>query len=127
MIDRNTDTRIVGPSSGSVTWRKRCHAVAPSIEGRLAELLGDLLEAGEQEDHVEAEVLPGDHEEQAVEDDVGVGEPLVDQTLGADRREALVEQPVGPQDLAPDDAGDDLGQDVGGEEQRAQQGPTRAA
>ena len=85
MIDRNTDTRIVGPSSGSVTWRKRCHDDRPVDEGGLAELLGDLLQAGEQEDHVEAEVLPRDHEEQAVENDVGIGEPLVDQPLGADR------------------------------------------
>ena len=120
MIDRNTDTRIVGPSSGSVTYRKRCHGDAPSIERGLVELLGDLLEAGEDEDHVEAEVLPRDHEEQAVEDDVGVAEPLVDQPLGTDRGQALIEQPVGSQDLAPHDGGDDLGQDVRGEEHRAQ-------
>ncbi len=91
------------------------------------ELLGDLLEPGEDEDHVEAEVLPRDHEEQAVEDDVRVAEPLVDQPLGPDRGEGLVEQAVRSQDLAPHDAGDDLGQDVGGEEQRAQQRLDRAA
>ena len=62
-------------------------------------------------------------EEQAVEHDVGIGQPLVDQPLGADADRGLVEQAVGSQDLAPHDAGDDLGQDVRGEEQGAQHGP----
>ena len=41
--------------------------------------------------------------------------------VGTDGVEALVEQAVGAQDLAPHDAGDDLGQDVRGEEQGPQQ------
>ena len=31
MIERKDEIRIVGPSSGSVTWRNTCHLVAPSI------------------------------------------------------------------------------------------------
>ncbi len=32
MTDKNTDTRTVGPSSGSVTWRNTSQLVAPSMD-----------------------------------------------------------------------------------------------
>ena len=64
MIDRKTETRIVGPSRGRVMLRMACQRLAPSICGGLLELAGDALEAGEQDDHVEAEVLPRDDDEQ---------------------------------------------------------------
>ena len=54
----------------------------------------------------------------------GIGEPLVDDPLGTDAVEDVVEQTIGSQDLPPHDAGDDLGQDVRGEEQCAQHGAT---
>ena len=61
-----------------MTWRNSLPRRGPVDHGRLAELLGDLLKSGQQQDHVEPEVLPRDDEEQAVEHDVGVGEPVVD-------------------------------------------------
>ena len=77
---------------------------------------------------MEPEVLPGDHEEQAVEHDVGIGEPLLDVAASAPTaRMSVVEQAVGSQDLAPHHAGDDLGQDVGSEEERAQHRAGRGA
>ena len=64
MIERKTETRIVGPSSGSVTWRNACQRSAPSISAASSSSLRDALEPGQHQDHVEAEVLPRDDHEQ---------------------------------------------------------------
>ena len=99
MIDKKTDTRMVGASSGSVTWRNVCQTSRRRWR-RLAGARGSAA-ARQEDDHVEAEVLPRDHEEHAVEDDVGVGEPLLASPPAPLRRAGLVEHARWAADLAP--------------------------
>ena len=104
IIDRKTETRIVGPSSGRVMYRIACQRVAPSIGGRLLELARDALEAGQQQDHVEAEVLPRDDDEQGEHHDRWSRPASPGQAAEADRRQGAVDEAVRLQEQLPDDA-----------------------
>ncbi len=46
---------------------------------RFVQFVGDALETGEKEDDREPDVLPGDHDEQRVEDKAEIGQPQLDE------------------------------------------------
>ena len=71
--------RIVGPEERQGDVAEDLARGRAVDRGRLLELLGDLLQAREVEDHVEAEVLPRDDDEDRVQDDARVGQPVVDE------------------------------------------------
>ena len=48
------------------------------------QLVGNALQAGEQQDDREADVLPRDHDEERVEDEPEIGEPELDEPAEAD-------------------------------------------
>ena len=102
-----------------MAWRR-----GGAVDGRgFLELVGDALQAGQQQDHVEAEVLPRDDEEHRQHDGVRVGQPRLVEGAQADRVEQAVSQPARLQEQAPDDTGDDLRDDIRGEEDESQDGP----
>ncbi len=113
--------RIVGPSSGQrdvaqrrpARWRRR------SPPPRAARC-GIPCRPGEEEDDREADVLPGDHDEERVEDEPEVGEPELDEPAEADRPQRRVDEPVRLQDLEEDDRRDRLREHVRREEDEAQ-------
>ena len=71
---KNTESRIVEPSSGSVIAPEDLPAGrAVDVRG-LVEVAVDLLQAGDVEHHVEAEVLPHDDDQDRVHGEVGLGE-----------------------------------------------------
>ena len=59
-------------------------SLAPSIAAASCSSLRNALQAGQEEDDPEADVLPGDHDEQRVEDEPEVGEPELDEPAEAD-------------------------------------------
>ena len=76
---------------------------------------------------MEAEVLPRDDHEQREHHDVGVAQPVLDERPQADALQARVDQGVGLQEQAEDDAGDRLGQHVRDEEEQPEDGAAREA
>ena len=123
MIDRKTETRRVGPSSGRVIVPDRLPAGRAVDRGRLLELARDALEPGQQQDHVEAEVLPRDDHEQREHHDRAVGQPELDEAAEARRLERLVDERVRHEQELPDDRRDDLGEDVRREEDQPEERP----
>ena len=121
MTARKAQIRIVGPSSGSVTKRKRLPARCAVHRGRLVQLARHALEAGEEEDDREADVLPRDHDEERVEDEPEVGEPELDEPAEPDALERRVDEAVGLEDLEEDDGGDRLREHVRREEDQPQE------
>ena len=121
MTDRKIQIRIVGPSSGSVTYREALPGRGAVHRGRLVQLARDALQAGEEQDDREPDVLPGDDDEQRVEHELEVGQPELDEAAQPEASQQLVGQPVGLQDQQPDDRGDRLGEHVGREEDRPEQ------
>ena len=80
---------ITGRSIGRVMWRKHPHPLAPSTSRGLVELLGDGLQA-RQEDHEQgAEVPPGGHHDEAGQRQRRGVEP--GRTIDADPAEQRVE------------------------------------
>ena len=65
MIDRNTQIRMVGPSSGSVIVPLGLPPAGAVDRGGLVQLLGNALQAGEEQDDRETEVLPGQDDDAA--------------------------------------------------------------
>ena len=77
MIERKTEIRMVGPEQRQGHVAEDLARVGAVDRGRLLELLGDLLQPRQVEDHVEAEVLPRDDDEDRVQDEARVGQPVV--------------------------------------------------
>jgi hypothetical protein len=73
--------------------------------GRLLELLRDALQAGQHDDHVEAEVLPRDDHEHRDHDQRRVAQPVLDECLQAGVRERRIETESGLEQQREDDAG----------------------
>ena len=121
-LQRADDAQEDRDADGRAEQRER-HVAEHLPAGRavddrgLFQLARDLLQAGEVEDHVEAEVLPGDGHEHRVEHDAGVGEPFL-----LPRQDA-VREPAGLQHQREDDAGDHLGEHERREVQDAQERP----
>ena len=69
---KNTESRMVGPSSGSVTRAKDLPPVAPSMCAASYEIRIDLLQARDVEHHVEAEILPHHDDEDRVHREIAV-------------------------------------------------------
>ena len=127
MIARKAQIRMVGPSSGSVTRRSDLPARGAVHRRGFVELVGDTLQAREEEDDREADVLPRDHHEERVEDEAEIGEPELDERAEPHAAQDLVDEPVGLQELEEDDGGDRLGEDVRGEEDHTEQARARAS
>ena len=127
MIDRKIQIRMVGPSSGSVMCRVICHGVAPSIEAASRQLGRDALQAGEEQDDPEADVLPGDHDEQRVEHESASASHCWTRPPSPTALQQLVDEAVRLQHQQPDDRGDHLGQHVRREDDQPQRPPGRAA
>ena len=113
-------------SIGRVMCTNRCHAFAPSTTAASQEASGDLLQACEEDDHIEAEVLPhrhegdGRHRERRVlkhvaELDPGTTEPVVEQP------DLRVEQ------VRPGERGDRERHDERQEQRRAERAAQRQA
>ena len=126
MIERKTETRIVGPEQRQRHVAERLPVVGAVDQGRLLELLRDALQPGQHEDHVEAEVLPRDdhehrqhHEGRRRPASPGRG------TRGPSPVSAESTKRVGLEQQPEHDAGDGLGQDVRQEEQQPEHRPAR--
>ena len=61
---------VTGRIAGNVMWRKLCQRLAPSTSGRLADLLVEALERGQQDDEHERRPLP-----RVADDDRDAGQP----------------------------------------------------
>ena len=113
--------RIVGPEQRQRHVAEDLPAARAVDQRCLLELARDLLQPGQVEDHVEAEVLPRDRDEHRVEDDAGVREPF------ALNRQDAVGEPAGLEHQREDDAGDDFAEHERREVQDAQQRAALAA
>ncbi len=69
-IAKNTESRMVEPSSGSVTRAEDLPAGGAVDVRGLVEVRIDLLQAGDVEHHVEAEVLPHHDDEDGVHGEI---------------------------------------------------------
>ena len=76
------------------------------------ELVGDALQAREEEDDRESDVLPRDDDEERVEDEAEIGEPELNEPAEPHAAQDLVDEPVGLEQLEEDDGRDRLGEDV---------------
>ena len=123
MMDRKIETRMVGPSSGRVTWRTRLVATRAVDERGLLDLARDVLQPREHDDHVEAEVLPRDDDEQRIEHDRAVRQPELDEEAKPDGLEHLVDHPAGVSINRKTMPAIDLGDDVRREEEQPQHRP----
>lgn len=121
MIDRNAQMRSVGASRGSVMRHWICQYEAPSIAAASCSFLGNALEPGEEQDHRESDVLPGDDHHQRPDRDVRIREPVVREESEAHLLQQVVERTAGLQHQAPSRSHDDLGDHVGDEDEDADQ------
>ena len=89
----------------------------------LVQLLGNALEAGDEDEHVVTEVLPDRHEDDRRHRPVGIAKPI--DRSDADVAEQVIEEPVAwVVEIAPDDGdGDerrDKGREIDGAEESAE-------
>ena len=97
---------MTGASSGRVIFQNCRQARGAVHRGGLVEVLRDLAQAGEEDDHRRAELPDREHDE-GRERVVGVRDP--GRPLDADEREELVDQALGAEDLAPEHRDRDRG------------------
>ena len=96
--------------------------------GGLGQLVRHVRQSGEEQDDGEADVLPGEDEQQRPDDHVEVGEPRLHQAAQPERPQQGVRRAVVHQDELPHDADGDLGEHVGHEDQQPEHGaPAEAA
>ena len=100
MIARKAEIRIVGPSSGSVTNRSVSQLDAPSIAAASCSSRGTPWSPARKQEDREADVLPGDHDEERVEDEPRSASQSWTSAAEPDRLRAPVDEAVGLEDLA---------------------------
>ena len=121
--DRQEDGHAQGrPEQGQGHVADRLAPGGAIDRRRFLELVRDALQTGQQQDHVEAEVLPRDDEEHRQHDRVRVREPRLVERAQADRVEQAVGQSTWLEEQAPHDTGDDLRDDIRGEEDEPEDG-----
>ena len=127
IIDRNTDTRRVGPSSGSEMWRKACQRPAPSIRAASSSSCGMPWSPASRMIMWNPKYF---HEMMTNRVSITIP-PSPSQSWTTPPRPAPVERrvhdPGRPEHQAEDDAGDRLGQDIGQEEDQSEDRPAREA
>ena len=107
---------------GAITRVVSCQASAPSTRAASMTSRGQALEAGQQDDEAEADVLPHRHGDHRAERRGGVAEPGVREGLETDPAQERVEEPgVRLVDPLEDDRDHDQGHHDGDEEERPEQ------
>ncbi len=119
---------VVLPSRGRVTLRKRREGAGAVHVRRLVQALRDLLEPGEEHDHVEGEVLPHGHQDDGRHREHRILEDVAD--ADAEGLQPVVHQTdLRVEEVLPGECGDGEGDDERQEQPRAEhaaQGEMRA-